>query len=53
MPLNSSVDATTSFQSGQRFGTTRSSISARSCTGDEVAERLHVDRLDRRRALIQ
>ena len=31
MPLNSSVEAATSFQSGQRFGRTRSSISARSC----------------------
>ena len=32
MPLNSSVDATTSFQSGHRFGRTRSSISASSCS---------------------
>ena len=31
MPLNSSVEAATSFQSGQRFGRTRNSISARSC----------------------
>ena len=30
MPLNSSVEATTSSQSGQRFGRTRNSISARS-----------------------
>ena len=31
MPLNSSVEATTGFQSGHRFGRTRSSISAVSC----------------------
>ena len=38
MPLNSSVEAATSFQSGHRFGRTRSSISARSCAADEVVD---------------
>ena len=44
MPLNSSVDATTRFQVGQRFGHARSSI-GRLVSCDEVTE---LDDLERR-----